>query len=127
MRILRTPDECFDDLPGFPHAPRYADVPDGEGGRLRMVYVDVGPADGPVALLLHGEPTWSYLYRHVIDTLAAAGIRSVAVDLIGFGPPTSPPAHTTTRTPGTWSGCAPWSSTCWASGASRSWARTGAA
>jgi haloalkane dehalogenase len=82
---LRTPEERFDALPGFEHRPRYADVPDGEGGSLRMGYVDVGPAEGPVALLLHGEPSWSFLYRDVIRVLAEAGIRSVAPDLVGFG------------------------------------------
>jgi haloalkane dehalogenase len=85
MRTYRTPEERFAGLPGFAWPPQYADVPDQAGGSLRMAYVDAGPADGPVALLLHGEPTWSYLYRRVIATLAEAGIRSVAVDLVGFG------------------------------------------
>jgi haloalkane dehalogenase len=85
METLRTPDDRFATITDFPHEPRYADVPDGEGGTLRMAYVVAGPDDGPVVLLLHGEPTWSYLYRHVVDELTAAGIRSVAVDLVGFG------------------------------------------
>ena len=85
MRTLRTPDDRFATLTGFDHEPRYAEVPDGEGGSLRMAYVDAGPEDAPVVLLLHGEPTWSYLYRHVIDALTRAGLRSVAVDLVGFG------------------------------------------
>jgi haloalkane dehalogenase len=85
MKLLRTPEDRFTDLPDFDHPPRHADVPDGDGGTLRMAYVDAGPGDGPVALLLHGEPTWSYLYRHVIRELAAAGIRSVAPDMVGFG------------------------------------------
>jgi haloalkane dehalogenase len=80
MRVLRTPGERFADLPGFPYEPRYAEV-----GGLRMAYVEAGPADGPVALLLHGEPSWSFLYRHVIRVLADAGIRAVAPDLVGFG------------------------------------------
>jgi haloalkane dehalogenase len=80
MRVLRTPDERFADLPGFPHEPRYADL-DG----VRMAYVEAGPADGPVVLLLHGEPSWSFLYRHVVRVLAEAGIRAVAPDLVGFG------------------------------------------
>ena len=89
METLRTPDDRFADLVGFDHAPSYAEVPDGEGGTLRMAWVDV-PAvsqdpDAPVALLLHGEPTWSYLYRHVIDSLTRAGVRAIAVDLVGFG------------------------------------------
>ena len=85
MQVLRTPDERFEGLTGFAHEPRYAEVPDGEGGQLRMAWVEAGPADGPVALLLHGEPSWSFLYRHVIDELAAAGVRCVAPDLVGFG------------------------------------------
>jgi haloalkane dehalogenase len=67
-------------------------VPDGEAGTLRMAYVDTGPADGPVALLLHGEPTWSFLYRHVLRVLADAGVRAVAPDLVGFGRSDQPTA-----------------------------------
>ena len=92
MNVLRTPDDRFHDLPDFDYEPRYAEVPDGEGGRLRMSYVEAGPSDGPVALLLHGEPSWSFLYRHVMGQLTAAGIRSVAVDLVGFGR-SDKPAH----------------------------------
>ena len=77
---LRTPDDRFDDLPGFPYAPNYVDI-DG----LRMHYVDEGPADAEAVLLLHGEPTWSYLYRHMIPPVVAAGLRVIAPDLIGFG------------------------------------------
>jgi haloalkane dehalogenase len=85
MRTLRTPDERFSDLPGFPYPPRYADVPDPDGGTLRMAWVEDGPADGPVVLLLHGEPSWSFLYRTMLPVLAAAGMRAVAPDLVGFG------------------------------------------
>ena len=85
METFRTPEDRFADLPDFPWPAEYADVPDLDGGTLRMAYVEAGPADGPVALLLHGEPTWSYLYRHVMAALADAGVRSVAVDLVGFG------------------------------------------
>ncbi|NED55336.1 haloalkane dehalogenase, partial [Micromonospora aurantiaca] len=64
MRILRTPDERFSGLPDFPYEPRYADVPSQDGdGTLRMAYVEAGPSDGPVVLCLHGEPSWSFLYR----------------------------------------------------------------
>jgi haloalkane dehalogenase len=80
MRVLRTPAERFAGLPDFPYEPHYADV-----AGVRMAYVEAGPADGPVALLLHGEPSWSFLYRDVIRVLAAAGIRAVAPDLVGFG------------------------------------------
>ena len=85
MESLRTPDERFAGLPGYPFAPHYAEVPDGEGGRLRVHYVDEGPSDGRVVLLLHGEPSWSYLYRTMIPVLTAAGFRAIAPDLVGFG------------------------------------------
>lgn len=85
MRILRTPDDRFDDLSGYPFAPHYAEVADSEGGRLRMHYVDEGPPDARPVLLLHGEPSWSYLYRRMIPPLVAAGHRCVAPDLVGFG------------------------------------------
>ncbi|MHA6624691.1 haloalkane dehalogenase [Pseudonocardia sichuanensis] len=85
MRTLRTPDDRFTGLPGPDLPPWYADVPDPDGGTLRMAWVTDGPADGPVALLLHGEPSWSFLYRTTIPVLAAAGMRVVAPDLVGFG------------------------------------------
>src|SRR2546423_10818200 len=81
MRVLRTPAERFRDLPGFVYVPHFVDVGDG----LQMAYVEYGPADGDPVLLLHGEPTWSYLYRKVMPVLAAAGLRAIAPDLIGFG------------------------------------------
>ena len=85
MRTLRTPDKRFADLPGFEHEPRYGEVPDGDGATLRMAYVAAGPDDGAPVLLLHGEPSWSYLYRTVIPPLVDAGLRAIAVDLVGFG------------------------------------------
>jgi haloalkane dehalogenase len=85
MEVYRTPDAAFEHLPDFPWEPSYAEVTDPDGGTLRMAYVDAGPADGPVALLLHGEPSWSFLYRDVIRVLTERGIRCVAPDLIGFG------------------------------------------
>ncbi len=85
METLRTPEERFENLQGFDHEPHYAEVPDGDGGTLRMSWVEAGPADGPVVLLLHGEPTWSFLYRKVMAPLAAAGARAVAIDMVGFG------------------------------------------
>ncbi|HLK40736.1 MAG TPA: haloalkane dehalogenase [Polyangiaceae bacterium] len=81
MDALRTPDARFADLPDFPYLPRYADVGDG----LRMHYVDEGPRGGPPILLLHGEPTWSFLYRKMIPILVRAGLRAIAPDLVGFG------------------------------------------
>ncbi|MGH3910739.1 MAG: haloalkane dehalogenase [Pseudonocardiaceae bacterium] len=85
MQVLRTPEERFADLPDFPYDPRYAEVADPDGGTVRMAFVAVGPPDGPVVVLLHGEPTWSYLYRSMIPPLAEAGLRVIAPDLIGFG------------------------------------------
>jgi len=85
MDALRAPDERFADLPGYAFAPNYAEVPSGDGGTLRMHYVDEGPKDARPLLCLHGEPTWSYLYRNMIPYFTAAGYRTVAPDLIGFG------------------------------------------
>ena len=85
MEVYRTPDTAFAHLPDFGWEPAYAEVADPDGGTLRMAYVDAGPAHGPVTLLLHGEPTWSFLYRRVIRVLVDRGIRCVAPDLIGFG------------------------------------------
>lgn len=94
MQVLRTPDERFADLPDFPYAPNYAEVSDGEGGLLRMHYLDEGPADGPVVLLMHGEPSWCYLYRTMIPGLVAAGMRCIAPDLVGFGRSDKPTERT---------------------------------
>ncbi len=85
MEIVRTPDEAFANLPDYPFAPRYVEVDDGDGGTLRVHHLDEGPADAAPVLLMHGEPSWSYLYRHVIPPLVAAGHRVVAPDLVGFG------------------------------------------
>lgn len=80
MQVLRTPDERFEHLEGYPFAPRYTDV-----GGLRMHHVELGPPPAAPVLLLHGEPTWSYLYRHMIPIIAAAGHRAIAPDFIGCG------------------------------------------
>jgi haloalkane dehalogenase len=95
MEILRTPEEQFTDLPGYPFSPHYTDIPVDAGGEgiagvepgdtLRVHHLDEGPADGPVVLLMHGEPSWSFLYRHMIPVLTAAGMRCIAPDLVGFG------------------------------------------
>lgn len=84
MRLLRTPEERFD---GLALTPRYVEVadPDDASAPVRVAAYEVGPATGPAVLLLHGEPTWSYLYRGVLDVLAEAGVRAVAIDLVGFG------------------------------------------
>ena len=85
MDFLRTPDSRFDNLEGYAFAPHYRDVTVPGAPSLRMHYIDVGPRDGSPVLLLHGEPTWSYLYRTMIPPLLAAGRRVLAPDLIGFG------------------------------------------
>ncbi|HLZ73786.1 haloalkane dehalogenase [Phenylobacterium sp.] len=85
MEILRTPDERFAGLADWPYAPRYATVVDADGTQLRLHYVDEGPRDGAVVLLMHGEPSWAYLYRKIIAALVAKGRRVIAPDLIGFG------------------------------------------
>ncbi len=84
MEVLRTPDDRFEGLPGWGWEPRYADVGTG-GARVRMAYVEEGPAEGRPVLLLHGEPSWSYLYRKMIPPMLSAGLRVIAPDLIGFG------------------------------------------
>jgi haloalkane dehalogenase len=81
--LLRTPDERFADLPDFAYAPTYVEVPSGEGESIRVAVVDEGPRDAAPVLLMHGEPSWSYLYRHVVPPLVAAGHRVVAPDLVG--------------------------------------------
>jgi pimeloyl-ACP methyl ester carboxylesterase len=78
--ILRTPDERFSALPGYAWAPRYL-----EWRGLRVHYLDEGPADAPAFLCLHGEPTWSYLYRRMLPPFLASGARVVAPDFVGFG------------------------------------------
>ncbi|MEM8768302.1 MAG: haloalkane dehalogenase [Pseudomonadota bacterium] len=83
MEFLRTDDARFAELPGYPFAPHYADIADGEGGTLRMHYLDEGA--GELVLCLHGQPSWSYLYRKMIPLLVDAGYRVVAPDLVGFG------------------------------------------
>jgi haloalkane dehalogenase len=93
MDILRTPDERFAGLADWPFAPRYATVVDRDGTALRLHYVDEGPRYGPAVLLLHGEPSWAYLYRKIIADLVAKGCRVLAPDLIGFGRSDKPAAR----------------------------------
>ncbi|MEO1201949.1 MAG: haloalkane dehalogenase [Pseudomonadota bacterium] len=87
MHVLRTPESRFENLPGYPFEPHYVEL-----GELRMHYVDEGPRDAAPVLLLHGEPSWSYLYRHMIPPLADLGHRVIAPDLIGFGRSDKPSA-----------------------------------
>ncbi len=95
MDVRRTPDERFSALPGYNFAPRHALVPtEGEVGELRTHYIDEGPRDGQVVLLMHGEPSWCYLYRKMIPGIVAAGHRAIAPDLVGFGRSDKPAART---------------------------------
>lgn len=105
MNIVRTPDSRFETLPDFPYEPHYAEVPtldpeDADGTTLRVAYLDEGPRDAAPVLLMHGEPSWSFLYRHVIPGLVARGHRVIAPDLVGFGrsdKPTAPSDYTYAR------------------------------
>jgi haloalkane dehalogenase len=98
MDVLRTPDARFDGLPDWAYEPRYVDVArdaaDAGGDTLRVHYVDEGPRDAPPVLLLHGEPSWSYLYRKMIPVLVDAGLRAVAIDQVGFGRSDKPATRT---------------------------------
>ena len=93
MKTERTPDERFANLPGYPFAANYQQIPAGDGDEIRMHYLDEGPADGEVILCLHGQPVWSYLYRKMIPVLVAGGYRVIAPDLIGFGKSDKPAAR----------------------------------
>lgn len=105
MNIVRTPDSRFETLPDFPFEPHYAEVPtldpeDADGTTLRVAYLDEGPRDAAPVLLMHGEPSWSFLYRHVIPGLVAHDHRVIAPDLVGFGrsdKPTAPSDYTYAR------------------------------
>ena len=85
MKTLRTPEECFSSLPDYPFEPHYEEIDDGEGGELRVHYLREGDPAAPVVLLMHGEPSWSFLYRAMIRVLTAEGLQIVAPDLVGFG------------------------------------------
>lgn len=85
METLRTPDERFVGLPDYDFAPHYAEIDDLDGGTLRVHYLDEGSADAAPVLLMHGEPSWCFLYRHMIPPIVAAGHRVIAPDLVGFG------------------------------------------
>lgn len=86
MTILNTPDHCFENIPDYPYRPNYVDVEQG----LRLHYVDEGPKNAPVVLMMHGEPSWSFLYRKMIPVFVNAGYRAIAPDLIGFGKSSKP-------------------------------------
>ncbi len=94
LKVLRTPDSAFAGLLDFPFAPNYCEIVDqSTGTALRLHYLDEGPRDGPVVLMMHGEPTWCYLYRHMIGPVVAAGYRVLAPDLVGFGKSDKPAAQ----------------------------------
>jgi haloalkane dehalogenase len=100
MQSVRTPDERFADLPEFAYPPEYCEIDDDEGGRLRIAWVQDGPVDADPVLMLHGEPSWSFLYRRMIPILVEAGHRVVCPDLVGFGrsdKPTRRKDHTYAR------------------------------
>jgi len=84
MDKRRTPDSRFDALPDYAFAPNDLDVPDPDGGTLRMHYVDEGPGNAPPALMLHGNPDWSYSFRSLIATVSGAGFRAIAPDTLRF-------------------------------------------
>jgi haloalkane dehalogenase len=94
MEVLRTPDDCFAGLSDFPYPPNYTGIADADGTPLRIHSVDAGRTDAPTVLLMHGEPSWSYLYRHIILALLARGYRVIAPDLVGFGRSDKPAAQT---------------------------------
>lgn len=85
MKIRNTPDAYFTALPEFNYVPNYVAVSDFAGGQLNMHYVELGPSDGKPVVLIHGNPTWSFMWRKILPRLAAAGYRAIAIDLIGMG------------------------------------------
>jgi haloalkane dehalogenase len=94
LQFLTTPEHCFEQITDFHYSPHFLQVDDNEGGSLQLHYIDEGPKDGNVVLMLHGEPSWSYLYRKMIDPVVAAGYRVIAPDLIGFGKSDKPTERT---------------------------------
>ncbi|MEP7005112.1 MAG: haloalkane dehalogenase [Sphingomonas bacterium] len=93
MLVLRTPEDRFAALADYPFTPHYLTVIDEDGTDLRLHYIDEGPRNAPPILLMHGEPSWSYLYRKFVPALVAKGHRVIAPDLIGFGKSDKPAAR----------------------------------
>jgi len=85
MKTLQTPDACFEGLHEYPFSAHYAEVPDLDGGSLRVHYVDEGPPEAPGIVFIHGNPSWSYAWRNVIPAVVEAGYRAIAIDLVGLG------------------------------------------
>ncbi|MFZ4071314.1 MAG: haloalkane dehalogenase [Caulobacterales bacterium] len=92
MKVLRTPDDCFAAIADFPYAPHYTTVRDEDGSEIRIHHIDEGPRDAEPILLMHGNPTWAYLYRKMIPGLVKTGRRVIAVDLVGCGRSDKPAA-----------------------------------
>ena len=100
MKILRTPDECFDGLPDFNFTPHYTTIAGRDGVSLRFHFIDEGPRDADPILLMHGNPSWSYLHRHMIAGLVSLGHRVISLDLMGLGrsdKPNDPSYYTLAR------------------------------
>jgi haloalkane dehalogenase len=93
LQFLTTPEHCFEQIADFSYAPHFLQVDDNEGGSLKLHFIDEGPKHANVVLMLHGEPSWAYLYRKMIDPVVAAGYRVIAPDLIGFGKSDKPTEH----------------------------------
>lgn len=104
MKVLRTPDERFEGLPGWDFEPHYRGVVADDGTELRFHFVDEGPAGAPPVVLLHGNPSWSYLHRTMIRGLVDRGHRVVALDLMGLGRSDKPSTARRTRSPPTSTG-----------------------
>ena len=93
MEMLRTPDNHFQHLPDYPFEPHYTEIDSGEGGSLRIHHIDEGDRAAPIVLCLHGQPSWSYLYRKMVPLLTASGLRVIAPDLPGYGKSDKPAAR----------------------------------
>ncbi len=93
MEMLRTPDSQFQHLQDYPFEPRYTEIDSGEGGSLRIHHIDEGDRAAPIVLCLHGQPSWSYLYRKMVPLLTASGLRVIAPDLPGYGKSDKPAAR----------------------------------
>ena len=93
MKILRTPDDRFDNLPDYTFEPHYTEIRDEDGTSIRVHHIEEGRADAAFILLMHGNPTWAFLYRKMVPALAKAGRRVIAVDIVGCGRPDKPAAR----------------------------------
>ena len=93
MKVLRTPDERFNNLADYPFEPHYTTIQAHDGSEIRIHHLDEGPSDGPIVLCMHGQPVWSYLYRKMIPYLTSAGMRVIAPDLVGYGKSDKPAAR----------------------------------